>query len=73
MTYVFGAINTSSPTVMLPTMVELMPIHTESPIVGVPLRFPPVFLADSYAFVDIAVLSNLGFAINRYAIRVANV
>lgn len=39
-TKLFGAISTSSPIVTFPTITELMPIHTLSPIVGQPLRLP---------------------------------
>lgn len=39
-TYEFGAIKTSLPTWIDPTIVAFTPIHTLSPITGVPLRFP---------------------------------
>lgn len=39
-TYVLGAIKTSSPIEIFPTIVELTPIHTSSPIVGVPSLIP---------------------------------
>lgn len=39
-TKLFGAISTSSPMVTFPTIAELMPIHTLSPMTGYPLRAP---------------------------------
>lgn len=39
-TYEFGAIKISLPTWVDPTIVAFTPIHTLSPITGVPLRFP---------------------------------
>ena len=39
-TKLFGAIKTSSPIVTFPTIAELIPIQTLSPIVGQPLREP---------------------------------
>lgn len=39
-TKLLGAIITSSPMVIFPTIAELIPIQTLSPIVGQPLREP---------------------------------
>lgn len=40
LTYEFGAINTLSPIVILPTNVAFIPIQTSLPIVGTPFRVP---------------------------------
>ena len=40
LTYEFGAINISSPIVILPTIVAFMPIQTSLPMVGAPFRVP---------------------------------